>query len=37
MVVSHKLDLKLLKRINDLDYVLGIKGSPYSVGGSSDF
>ena len=37
MVVSHKLDLKLLKRINDLDYVISIKGSPYSAGGSSDF
>ena len=33
MVVSHKLDLKLLKRINDLDYGISIKGSPYSAGG----
>jgi hypothetical protein len=37
MVVSHSLDLKLLKRINDLDFVVSIKGSPYSAGGSSDF
>ena len=37
MVVSHGLDLKLLKRINDLDFVVGIKGSLYSAGGSSDF
>lgn len=37
MVVSHGLDLKLLKRINDLDFVVSIKGSLYSAGGSSDF
>ena len=37
MVVSHNLDLQLLKRINDLDFVVSIKGSPYSAGGSSDF
>jgi hypothetical protein len=37
MVVSHSLDLDLLKRINDLDFVISIKGSPYSAGGSSDF
>ena len=37
MVVSHSLDLDLLKRINDLDFVVSIKGSPYSAGGSSDF
>jgi hypothetical protein len=37
MVVSHSLDLGLLKRINDLDFVVSIKGSPYSAGGSSDF
>ncbi len=37
MVVSHGLDLTLLKRINDLDFVVRIKGSPYSAGGSSDF
>ena len=37
MVVSHSLDLNLLKRINDLDFVITIKGSPYSAGGSSDF
>lgn len=30
MVVSHSLDLDLLKRINDLDFVVSIKGSPYS-------
>jgi hypothetical protein len=37
MVVSHSLDLDLLKRINDLDFVVSINGSPYSAGGSSDF
>jgi hypothetical protein len=37
MVVSHSLDLDLLKRINDFDFVVSIKGSPYSAGGSSDF
>lgn len=37
MVVSDNLDLNLLKRINDLDFVVSIKGSPYSAGGSSDF
>jgi hypothetical protein len=37
MIVSHKLDLQLLKRINDIDYVVSIKGSPYSAGGSTDF
>jgi hypothetical protein len=37
MVVSHSLNLDLLKRINDLDFVVSIKGSPYSAGGSSDF
>ena len=37
MVVSHSLGLDLLKRINDLDFVISIKGSPYSAGGSSDF
>jgi hypothetical protein len=34
---SHRLNLSLLKRINDLDFVISIKGSPYSAGGSSDF
>jgi hypothetical protein len=37
MVVSHSLDLDLLKRINDLEFVVSIKGSPFSAGGSSDF
>ena len=37
MVVSHSLNLNLLKRINYLDFVVNIKGSPYSAGGSSDF
>lgn len=37
MIVSHSLDLDLLKRINDMDFVVSIKGSPYSAGGSSDF
>ena len=37
MVVSHNLDLNLLKRRNDLDFVVSIKCSLYSAGGSSDF
>jgi hypothetical protein len=37
IIVTHVLDLELLKRINDLDYVVSIKGNPYSAGGSSDF
>jgi hypothetical protein len=37
MIVSHHLNLEMLKRINDLDSVVNIKGSPYSAGGSSDF
>ena len=37
MIVSHSIDLNLLKRINDLDFVIRIKGSPYSAGGSSTF
>ncbi len=37
IIVTHALDLELLKRINDLDYVVSIKGSPYGAGGSSDF
>jgi hypothetical protein len=37
MIVSHKLDLPLLKRINDADFVVSVKGSPYSAGGSTDF
>jgi hypothetical protein len=37
MVVSHSLNLNLLKRINDLDFIVSVKGSPYSAGGSSDF
>ena len=37
MVVNHDLNLNLLKRINDLDFVVSIKGSLYSAGGSSDF
>jgi hypothetical protein len=37
MIVSHSLSLSLLKRINDLEFVVSIKGSPYSAGGSSDF
>ncbi|MGI0020656.1 MAG: hypothetical protein ACREAY_09325 [Nitrososphaera sp.] len=37
MITSHKLDLQLLKRINDVDYVVSVKGSPYSAGGSTDF
>ena len=37
MIVSHPIDLEFLKRINDLDFVLNIKGSPYGAGGSTDF
>lgn len=37
MIVSHSINLNLLKRINDLDFVISIKGSPYSAGGSSEF
>lgn len=37
IIVAHSLDLELLKHINDLEYVLEIKGSPYSAGGSTDF
>jgi hypothetical protein len=37
IVVTHKLSLELLKRINDLDYVISIKAAPYSAGASSDF
>jgi hypothetical protein len=37
LVVTHKLNLELLKRINDIDYVVSIKASPYSAGASSHF
>lgn len=37
MIVSHTLDLDFLKWINDLEYVISIKGSKFSAGGSSDF
>ena len=37
IVVTHKLSLELLKRINDLDYVVSLKAAPYSAAGSSDF
>ena len=37
IVVTHKLSLELLKRINDLDYVVSIKAAPYSAAASSDF
>ena len=37
MIVSHTLDLDFLKWINDLDYIISIKGSKFSAGGSSDF
>jgi hypothetical protein len=37
MIVSHRLNLNMLKRIKDLDFIVSIKGSPYSAGGSSDF
>jgi hypothetical protein len=37
MIVSHPIDLEFLKRINDLDFVVNVKGSPYGAGGSTDF
>jgi hypothetical protein len=37
VVVTHKINLELLKRINDIDYVVSIKAAPYSAGASSDF
>lgn len=37
IVVTQKLNLKVLKIINDFDEVLEIRGSPYGAGGSSDF
>ena len=37
VVVTHKLNLELLKRINDIDYVVSIKASPYSAGAATDF
>ena len=37
IVVTHKLNLELLKRIQDIDYVVSIKVAPYSAGASSDF
>ena len=37
MIVSHTIDMDFLKRINDLDFVVKIKGSPYSASGSTDF
>ena len=37
IVVTHKLNLELLKRIQDIDYVVSIKAAPYSAGASSDF
>jgi hypothetical protein len=37
MIVSHTLDLELLKWINDREDVISIKGSKFSAGGSSDF
>ncbi|MGH9974079.1 MAG: hypothetical protein ACRD93_09300 [Nitrososphaeraceae archaeon] len=37
LIVSHVLDLDLLKWINDREDVISIKGSKFSAGGSSDF
>jgi len=37
LIVSHTLDLDFLKWINDLEYIISIKGSKFSAGGSSDF
>lgn len=37
IIVTHELDLELLKYINDREYVIEIKGNPYGAGGSTDF
>jgi hypothetical protein len=37
VIVTHKLNLELLKRINEIDYVVPIKASPCSAGASSNF
>jgi hypothetical protein len=37
MVVSRTLNLEFLKWINDQPYIISIKGSKFSVAGSSDF
>jgi hypothetical protein len=37
MIVSHPLDLEFLKRINDPEEVVSIKGSKYSAGGATSF
>ena len=37
MIISHPIDLEFLKRINDLNFVVRIKGSPYGAGGATDF
>jgi hypothetical protein len=37
MIVSHTLDLDLLKWINDREGVITIKGNKFSAGGSIDF
>ena len=37
MIVSHTVDLDLLKWINDREGIISIKGTKFSAGGSSDF
>jgi hypothetical protein len=37
LIVSHTVDLDLLKWINDRGDIISIKGSKFSAGGSSDF
>lgn len=37
IIVTQKLNLEVLKTINDFDEVLAIKGSPYGAGGATNF
>lgn len=37
MIVSHTLDLEFLKFINDLEWVVSVKGGKFSAAASSDF
>lgn len=37
MILTQKLDLKILKIINDFNEVVSIRGSPYSAGGATNF
>ena len=37
IIVTQKLDLEILKTINDFEEVMAIKGSPYGAGGATNF